>query len=257
MPKCVAAIILNYNHPEDTANCIKNLKRADKNHLVDFFIVDNSPPNPNRGFAKGINKGIRMALRQKQFKYFLIINPDVNVGQDFFELLKNFSDQEVGIVAPAICHQQNNQTMYGLDGFVDWKYAKSTHYNQSFLPKSRSIDSQFVTFACVLISREVIKKVGTLDERYFMYCEDVDYCLTVKNHGFKIILDSSVLVGHNTSSSFAIPTQKLPISFRSQLKFIAKWLPWYRQIVPYLYNFLLYPYLYVLWSYHHAKNKHQ
>ena len=85
----VAAIVLNYNHPEDTANCIKNLQIADKKKQLEVIVIDNSPPNPNVGFAKGINKGMRLALTQ-DFDYYLIINPDVVVGNDFFNLLKNF-----------------------------------------------------------------------------------------------------------------------------------------------------------------------
>lgn len=253
MPKEVAAIVLNYNHPEDTANCIKHLKLADKKKQVKFFVIDNSPPNPNRGFAKGINRGLRLALSQG-FKYFLIINPDVTVDTDFFRLLRHFNHKNVGLVAPAIRHTQNGHTMYGTDGYVDWRYAKATHYNQNTPLKSKIKKAQFVTFACVLASRELLLEIGFLDERYFMYCEDVDYCLTAKQAGFQIILDTSILVDHNTSSSFDKPTQKLPISFKSQLKFIAKWLPWRRQIIPYLYHIFLYTYLYILWTYHYYKH---
>ena len=254
MPQRVAAIILNYNHPEDTDNCIKNIKKADTKNQVKIFIVDNSPPNLNRGFAKGVNRGLRQALSQG-FEYFLIINPDVTVDKNFFKLLDNFKNKKVGLAAPAIRHIQNGKTMYGTDGYVDWRYAKATHYNQSSSLNTKIKNAQFVTFACVLLTKELILDIGFIDERYFMYCEDVDYCLTAKKAGFKIILDTSIVVDHNTSSSFDRPTQKLPISFKSQLKFIAKWLPIHKQVVPYFYHFFLYTYLYFLWSYHYLKKR--
>lgn len=248
----IAAIVLNYNHPEDTAKCIKYLEKASSKIDLKIITIDNSPPNPNRGFAKGINLGLREALSQG-YEYFLIINPDVTVDSNFFKLVKDFSNKNIGIVAPAIEHVQNGKTMYGTDGYVDWNYATATHFNQTSKPKTKTKYAEFVTFACVLLRRQLLIDIGFIDERYFMYCEDVDYCLTAKKNGYKILLDTSVIVSHNTSSSFSKPTQKLPISFKSQLKFIAKWLPIHKQLVPYIYNIGLYFYLYLLWSYQYYK----
>lgn len=275
MAKSMAVILLNYNHQDDTIKCIHALQKCKWGIDLKYFIVDNSPgttkvqkfkkikanilyypQTKNNGFAKGINTGLKIALKAGS-DYFLIINPDVLVGSDFPLLLKNFKHDNVGIVAPAIRHIQNKKTMYGLDGYVDWKYAKATHYNTSNLKTKSIIDAEFVTFACVILSRNTIKKVGFIDERYFMYCEDVDYCLSAKQKKLKILLDSSIVVDHRTSSSFSRPTQKLPISFVSQIKFINKWLPFSKSFVPYIYHIFGYMYLYLLWTYHHAKNSHK
>ena len=106
---------------------------------------------------------------------------------------------------------------------------------------------------------QIIKNVNTeketnpnIDE--IMYFEDVDYCLSTNQRGQKIILDPSVCVSHNTSSSFSRPTDKLKISFRSHLRFISKWLHGCQKLIPFLYAIFLYPYLYVLWTYHFYKS---
>lgn len=241
---------------------------------VDYYLVDNSPERStekkfkelfprihylscpgNPGFAAGNNRAIKSALKDGS-RYILIINPDVTVGHDFFvPLIKHFDDHKVGIVAPVICHTQKGQKVYGLEGKVDWHLAKPEHRNMSVI-SSKPILSEFVTFACVLISADTFRKAGLLDEGYFMYFEDVDYCLTAGKTGKKIILDPSVSVSHRTSSSFKRPTQKLLISFRSHLRFISKWLPPSRRIIPYLYTFTLYPYLFLLWTYHGLKYDH-
>ena len=99
----------------------------------------------------------------------------------------------------------------------------------------------------------MVRKIGQLDTGYFMYFEDVDYCLTARKKGFNIILDPSVVVTHKTSSSFKRPTDKLPINFVSHLRFVFKWLKFPQFIAPLLYILFLYPYLYLLWTYHLLK----
>ncbi|EKD53463.1 MAG: hypothetical protein ACD_61C00040G0015 [uncultured bacterium] len=274
MREKISAIVLNYRNLKDTVNCLQALKASDRGEEVNYFVVDNSPekltPNllkeifpkvtyiaskKNLGFAGGNNLAIKKALKDGS-THILIINPDVTVGKTFFgPLMKHFSDKKVGLVAPVIYHTQKGRKIYGLEGRVDWSIAKTEHRNLSTLKNTAPITSEFVTFACVLISRETFQKAGLLDDGYFMYFEDVDYCLTAGKAGFRIILDPSVVISHRTSSSFKRPTQKLLISFRSHLRFIGKWLPPYRRLLPYLYAFSIYPYLYVLWTYHGLKYK--
>ena len=275
MQEKLSAIVLNYKHPKDTISCIRALKKSDSGSLVTYYLVDNSPlpevenefkklfpdihyiSSPtNPGFAAGNNLAIRQALKARA-DYILIINPDATVGHHFFQpLLHHFSDKAVGIVAPVISHSQKGKKIYGLEGKVDWNYAKPEHRNLSNISRLKPIICEFVTFACVLISADTFKKAGLLDEGYFMYFEDVDYCLSAGQAGKKIILDPSVVVAHNTSSSFKRPTQKLYISFKSHIRFIKKWLPPIKRLVPYLYAFTLYPYLYLLWTYHGIKYQH-
>ena len=120
---------------------------------------------------------------------------------------------------------------------------------------NKSKKYQFVSFACVLIKREVFEKIGLLNELYFMYLEDVDYCLTAGKAGFQCFIDPRVKVKHETSSSFSIPTQKLKFSFISQFKFINRWLKFPQKIYAYIYMIFFYSYLYLLWTYQFYKAK--
>lgn len=269
-------MILNYQRFLDSGKCLSGLLKSDLPAGVEFLIIDNSPDDTpkgyfeknfpkikviknseNIGFAKGNNVGIRYAIKQGA-SHILIINPDVTVGRRFLKplLLSLEKDKKAMIIAPAIRHQQNGVVFYGMRGKVDWVTGKATHTNLRRLPKNRKvIKSQFVTFACVLIKTDVFSKVGLLDERYFMYLEDVDYCLSANRAGYKVLLHSRVIVDHLTSSSFQKPTDKLPISFRSQISFINKWLIFPKNIFPLVYTLVFYPYLYLLWTYHDLKKK--
>ena len=271
----LAVVVLNYTRHLDTIKCVKALLKSDLPRGCEIICVDNSPEKKsateikkkfpqihliksaqNLGFAGGNNLGIKYAL-ENGADYILIINPDVTVEKLFFAPLFSVFKKapKAGLVAPALKHFQNNQLFYGLEGSIDWRFALARHLNLQRLPKKILRPTQFVTFACVLIKTEVFEKTGLLDDGFFMYLEDVDYCLRASRAGYKIFLNPAVVVDHATSSSFRRATDKLPISFTSQIRFINKWLSFPKNIIPLIYAFLFYPYLYVLWTYHDIKKQ--
>ena len=221
-----------------------------------YYVLKLIKTNKNRGFANGNNFGIRYALKN-QATHVMIINPDLTVSKPFLKpLLDVFNtNPKAGLVAPVHRHQQNDQTLYGLGGKVDWKTTKCKHINTKELTLKKPTKYKFVSFACVLIKRGVFEKIGLVDELYFMYLEDVDYCLTASQAGFECYIEPRVKIKHNTSSSFSIPTKKLKISFVSQLKFINKWLKITKRPYAYAYMTIFYSYLYLLWTYNYHKNK--
>jgi len=263
----VFVIVLNYLHHQDTVDCIKTIKRSDFPIGTEIIIVDNSPDNgidqelrkkfpkvhlikakKNFGFAGGNNLGIKYALDHKA-SHILIINPDVRVGKAFFKPLLESLVGQAGLAAPAIRHYQNGKLFYGLEGLIDWRTAKAKHVNLPSHPTPEVRRSEFVSFACVLIKSEVIKKTGLLDDGFFMYLEDVDYCLRAGQNGFQSVVNPAAIVDHQTSSSFKKATDKLPISFKSQIRFISKWLAFPKNLFGYGYTLLFYPYLFLLWTY--------
>jgi GT2 family glycosyltransferase len=268
-------LILNYNRHQDTTKCVQALQKSNLPKNTHIIIIDNSPTNQskkvltktfpkikliktpkNNGFAYGNNFGIRYALKN-QASHIMIINPDVTVGKTFLKPLLNVfkTNPKAGLVAPVHQHQQNKQIFYGLGGKVNWKTTKCEHVNTKKFEIKDPKQYEFISFACVLIKREVFETVGLLNELYFMYLEDVDYCLTASKAGFGCFIEPKVIITHNTSSSFSIPTQKLKFSFVSQFKFIKRWLPLTKRPYAYIYMIFFYTYLYLLWTYHYHKNK--
>lgn len=271
----IGILILNYKNYQDTSGCIESILDSDLPKNAQIYILDNSnSPHKlkqlgdrykkittidnggNFGFAGGNNPGIIRAIYDGM-DLILIMNPDVRVGRDFFgRMIKAIdSDSEIGIVAPALEHKQKNKVMYGLEGYIDWNFMKASHRNTKKKLNKELILSEFVTFACVLIKKSVFEKVGLLDTRFFMYLEDVDFCIRASRAGFKIALQPSTVCSHKTSGSFDDPRKKLPISFVSQIKFCDKYLTGYKKIVAVLYYCLFYPYLYMLWTWHKYKAK--
>ena len=260
----VFALLLNYNNSKDTIEAAQSLNNSDLGRDVQIVIIDNGAVDQhnlftkklpgsiyiksrgNIGFAAGNNQGIRYALEQMA-THILIMNPDVRVPKVFIKpLLDSFKlHKQAGIIAPA--HQEPGNPNFGLGGSIKWQNCSFPHKNVTVLP-TKDQKFELLTFACVLIKAEVFKKVGLLDERYFLYLEDVDYCVSVGNAGYELWLNPSVCVTHKTSSSFADNRGKIKFSFRSSFIFIKKWYHFPKNILPVLHTLYFYPYTYLLWT---------
>lgn len=266
----VFCLILNYNRHSDTVESAKALQASKLPGGTEIIVIDNGHidrkkyfvsniPNViyikspgNVGFAAGNNQGISYALDHGA-THVLIMNPDVTVPRNFLlPLLASFEDKpgrsatkgRVGLVAPA--HTEGKGS-FGLGGRVDWKWCSFPHDNVLKLPtKPRAYD--LLTFACVLVKREVFETVGLMDERYFLYLEDVDYCVAAKKAGYSLYLNPRVVVRHMTSSSFDDPRSKIKYSFKSSFIFIKKWYRFPNNILPLLHTLYFYPKLYILWT---------
>ena len=260
----VFALILNYNNPKDTVEAARSLLASDIPSSTQLVIIDNSGVDQkkyfktelkdivyissigNIGFAAGNNLGINYAIKHGA-THILLLNPDVRVPKVFLKPLLNTYKvyKKAGIVAPA--HKQPGSLTYGLGGSINWDNCTFPLTNTDKLPKNER-EYDHLTFACVLISAAVINEIGLLDERYFMYREDADYCVRAKRAGYELWLNSTVCVTHNTSSSFADKRGKIKLSLVSCLKFIHKWYHFPASIIPYLHALYFYPYTYILWT---------
>lgn len=267
----IFALILNYNNSQDTVEAAQSLINSDLGRSVQIIIIDNGAVNQqnlftkkipgsiyiksrgNIGFAAGNNQGIKQALAQNA-THILMMNPDVRVPKIFIKpLLDSFKiHQKAGIVAPA--HQEPGNPNFGLGGHINWHNCSFPYENVSVLPtKDQKFD--LLTFACVLIKADVFKRAGLLDERYFLYLEDVDYCVNVGNAGYELWLNPIVCVTHKTSSSFADKRSKIKYSFLSNLIFIKKWYQFPHNIPPILHVLYFYPSTYFLWTLKLYKSK--
>lgn len=184
---------------------------------VKTVIVDNT--NNNRGFAKAINVGIKKALKMGAEK-IILINPDIEISQEeIIDLAKTDAD----IAGPVLL----SNGVYDYGGKVNWILGRTTHSHRD------GID--YVSGACMVIKKEVFEKIGFFDERFFMYFEDVDFCLRAKQEGFSIKINSSVIINHRLTKN----KQKNLYVWESNKKFVDKWIKWYFRPVAFLYLWTL------------------
>lgn len=122
------------------------------------------PQEHNSGYAKGVNIGIREALK-KNTEWVVIVNQDINMTTHAIEkLAKNLRNLPPGIYGPFAGKLDSNR----------WT---------TILPSNAS---EYISGACMAIHRDVIDKIGYFYEPYFMYYEDPDYCVRAKKAGFPL-----------------------------------------------------------------------
>lgn len=216
-------IILNWNGEKVIAECLDSLREVDYPHLrvlvVDNNSEDDSPQlvrdnypdvelienEENLLFAAGNNVGIEYALEQGA-NYILLLNNDTEVDADFSRHLVDAleSDDKNGIGGPKILyHSDPERIWYGGGGFYPliWIPRHLNIRKADQRQGQKRSETGYVSGCAMLIKREVIEDIGLLDSSYYIYCEDVDYCLRASLAGWKCVYEPSARVYHKVSSS--------------------------------------------------------
>lgn len=208
----VFVVILNYNGKDVLKKCLASVFKNDypnweivlvdnnstdgsfESARADFSKVHFVKNSENLGFSAGNNIGIRFAL-ERMADYVLLLNNDVEVEKDFLSNLINIAekDEKIGILSPVIFDGDTRQVWFS-GGNISWLRMKSAHER-----KIRTVafyESSFLTGCAMLVKKEVFKKIGLLDEDYFLYWEDADFSLRAGKGGFKKTVVTSSWVYH-------------------------------------------------------------
>ena len=234
--KHVSIVIVNWNGKKDTIACLASIKAMKKTDaVVDTIVVDNGSTNDsvraiksthpwvriielpeNKGFSGGNNVGILSAFLQKA-DYVWLLNNDTVVEVNALTILNAFEDESVGVAGSKIYFQagheyhkeryaknEQGKVFWYAGGIVDWDNMYASHKGVDELDRGQYdivSDTPFVTGCSFMISKEVIKKVGLLDDKYYLYLEDLDYCLRVKRAGFNLRYFPSSIIWHVNAGS--------------------------------------------------------
>ncbi|MBL7094760.1 glycosyltransferase family 2 protein [candidate division KSB1 bacterium] len=217
----VSIILVNWNNSYDTIECIESLKQliyynneiivVDNNSTYDSIKelenVDNInliQNNNNLGFAGGNNVGIEFALKGNS-DYVLLLNNDTVVDERFLSILIKGATEEknIGIIGGKIYYYNEPAKIWSAGGGLTKTTKRTFQYGENKIDKkqyNREKEVDFLSGCCMLIRREVFEKIGLLDADYFMYYEDVDFCLRAKKF-FKIVYIPEALIWHKVSAT--------------------------------------------------------
>lgn len=212
-PMRVVAVVLNWRDTKRTVRCVGSLCSIDG--IERIIVIDNESDGSlgaalgsrsdraeislievaqNRGFAGGVNLGLREFL-DSSADVVLVINNDATLDPSSFAALCSALelDAGLGLVAPSV--RQPSGELSSSAGFLNPIAGTTTHQQK----KGRMPD--FLTWACVLVRRSALEKNGLLDEVFFMYWEDVDFCVRLtQNHiAFSEVAVAEVM--HETSAN--------------------------------------------------------
>jgi len=220
----IAIIIINWNTYQLTFNCLKSLKACTYNNKT-IFLVDNGSKDGsgdkialefpdinfikneiNEGFTGANNKALKVILKQN-FDYVLLLNNDTVVKPNFLSLLeaRMDSDQNLAATQPLILDFPNKNTIWNAGGSFNSFFClfKTRCKGMIYNPKLK-IDTytQWISGCCILVKIAVIKKVGLLDNRFFIYFEDADWSIRMTNLGYKLgVVPESIIYHHSSGSN--------------------------------------------------------
>lgn len=210
----LSIIIVNFNTKKLTLEAVSSIINSKPKVKFEIIVVDNGSSEvprgnfrliankTNLGFAKANNQGIKIAAG----KYILLLNSDTKVKVGAIDKLIEFAlnNPDAGAVVPKLVNPDGSvqpsclrlpsvilavrQYIFGQKGLID-----------KYVPDSNTVEA--AVMAAFLITPECLKKAGALNEKYFMYFEDLDYCRKINNLGLKIyyLKDAEVVHYHGAS----------------------------------------------------------
>jgi len=266
--KDLRIIIVSWNVRRELERCLHSVEKACEGLEYDVVVVDNASddgtrdsmlakcqmPNAkcgtvlntdNRGFAKACNQG----LAGLDARYVLLLNPDTECPPGSIASFVRRMDEHpenVGIAGPKLLNADGSSqqsvrrfpTVWSQAGILlklHRLFRRANVFRRYFaddLDQNREQDVDQVMGACFLIRKELIDEIGGLDEQYFIWFEEVDYCRTAKERGWRVRYIPSASVIHHGGSSFAqvFSIKKQRMFNRSLIAYFKKWHPGWRTI---------------------------
>lgn len=256
----LSIIIVSYNARADLANCLDSLRQHPPSMSHEVIVVDNASNDlsaeeaearanvrvirsqVNAGFSAANNIGIRASSGTN----VLLLNSDTIVPPHAIDRLvaRLLADPGVAVVGPRLVDGRGRAEMsYGdmISPWSEWRRQRLLRALATDDPAtvadveqrtSREVRPDWVTGACLLVRRADAEAVGLLDERYFMYTEDVDFCAAIRARGRGVLFAPEIEVVHLRGRSAAAASQATRAAYeRSHLAFYRKHHPFF---VPFL-----------------------
>ena len=221
----VSIIILHLNNISCLLECISSLNKINYPNF-DIFVVHNGPKcnalpealaqlsqhiieiidtGDNIGFSGGNNVGIRQAL-EKEADYVLLLNDDTEVDKDFLSILVEIAEMReyAAMFGPRIFFFDHLDRIWFDGAIFDPETCMLTTPGSDRLEDgmdSEPMESDYITGCALLINRRAVERIGLLDERFFLYWEDVDWGLRSKKAGFMNVVIPAAHIWHKVSVS--------------------------------------------------------
>lgn len=255
----VSIIVLTWNNYTDTKECIESLVKITYPNY-EIVVVDNGSqdgsiqkihlefPNltyifnkENLGFTGGNNVGMKYAV-ESGTEFLLVLNNDTTVKNDFLEPLVEdmLHDEKIGIIGPIIYYYDAPEQLYAAGRRLVFWRRNPKEFN--LFRDKEEIDG--VIGCCMLIRKELIKKIGYFCEQYFLGWEEVDYCLQAKKAGYRIVCEKKSEIWHKSRRTLnKVPVLEAYYSSRNKLLLTKR-----TAFFPFKYIFYAYFSLYIIFK---------
>lgn len=256
-PVDLSVVIVAYKSKDYISRCIQSIYEATQGLSFEIIIIDNVSGDglgeflhakfpevilikneKNEGFARGVNRGAKLASG----RYLYILNPDTQLYPDTMKIMLNFIEEHpmcclVGartidemVRSIPSCRSLphiGNIIKYPLLLFLQGRRLKNPkRYLLDICEQNETIDvtryNGYITGACIMTRLDFFKKMGMFDERYFLYCEDIDFGLRMKEAGYKAFFVSEASVIHLAGRSTSQNVQSRLYFVEAYIRYIHK-----------------------------------
>jgi hypothetical protein len=233
-PVQIDVVIVNYNSTSYLIECISSLYTAAKGVAsLDICVFDNGSSDSvgrikgsypqvclvcnreNIGFARAVNKAMGLG----KAGYVLVLNPDTRVDKEFFARMIKYmeANSDVGILGPRIYDSRGRiqGSARKFPTFRNAVFGRTTLFSRLFpnnpgtltsIPAyscrdGRAMDVDWVSGACMVVRKKAVNQVGGLDEKFFMYWEDADWCRRMRQNQWRVVYCPDCSIVHYTGVS--------------------------------------------------------
>ncbi len=238
-------VIVNHNSTDELVACLSSIDRHGMGYEMHIIVVDNVShddvdrvsrrfpvvelmKNPyNAGFARAVNDG----LSRGSADFIMVMNPDTVVTPGFFENMIDFmvAHPRIAILGPKVLNEDGSlqgsarsfptfsTLLFGRTSLLTRFFPRSPLARKSMPVLSSDgvspMDVEWVSGACMLVRRSAVSTVGKVDERFFVYWEDVDWCRRMRDGGWRVVYYPRATIVHRVGASSETKIMKSLLTF--------------------------------------------
>ncbi len=197
----------NFKFIEQPTNKLKKKDNIIKNKPTLYYQMKLIQNERNLGFAGGNNVGIKYLLNERETDFIFLLNNDVLVSKDFLKplIMEMKNNKKIGIIGPKIYYYDDPLKIYCAGCDISCSLLKGVIINErgkNNIDKGqydKVEDVGYISGCCLGIRKEVVETVGLMDERFFLYFEETDWILRIKQFGWRVIYTPKSIVWHKGS----------------------------------------------------------
>lgn len=225
MEEKISVILVNYNGKVYNDKCIKSILNSTIKDKLQIVVVDNASTDDsladikehwgqneqvsileldeNYGFSRANNEGIKWSIEQG-IHLFLLLNNDTEIEPYAIERMFNIQKEKGSIVVPKVLYADKPDVIWCAGGEFSRVIKKPIQKGINQADTGQFDNSGYCGFAngcCLMISSEIIDRIGLLDESFFLYYEDTEYSLRAQKNDVKIWYCAEAIVFHKVNGS--------------------------------------------------------